>query len=941
MSEPVESLSKSTDMLSIQSGDKLLSLANEFVPTSYGLDLNILPAKNMFNGELSITLKENSSYNGPTSEIFSVTLHSSKLVFTKAVIGDEKLKIVYNKEKETVIFSGAALANNTPQTTHVLHLTYVGQLNTIKTYSDPTFGLFKTNYLDNISGKSNNYIVATHNQPFYTKKVFPLIDEISFKVPIKLTVTTLNKFKVVSNSQLESKDPISMTENAKFSFKETPPMSGHLFALALGDLEFAELDNQEESSTPIRFYTPIGELSKASYALQVATKVLPKLESLFKYKFPLEKLDLVALPFLSDMVMENWGMITFNQHQVLRENIELDELAQQQTRQLIAHELIHQWVGNLVSFDDWKYMWLNESFATWMGNYVLSTLDLSPEDSKLYRINQIQESEQLMDRDDTVSIPSIESFMKILKTSSNSSTKTDSLFDKDIYDKGMVLLKMIGGVLGEEKTLEAIHQFLIKHAFGSVKAQDLWTEFIALSDGGVLSLIHSWIKYESYPIVTIDLTEDKKNVILDQQEERDEESKEQSHPPYHLPLQLKVIKENESSTSVLNNLIVSNERQVIENVTPETLVMVNSDRLGYYRVKYGLEYLPYLESHIKANLLSTADLISILNDYNKYIEQGGKSVERDLIVLVRVLDCFVDKSWTIDYQVLQVGLNILETINSILLNRSQYTEFGVWLEKYTTQLYEKCGGWSDLLTLRQGGYSPVEMAARNSLLSLGLHNDQFQQFGKKLFKTLTNSGINKSFTPKELMPSMFNLVMSSANQKEYKQILAFVKNSNTSVLQNSDCPIDFFQTCAVSSLCFTDNEELLNKSLNFVMTNIDSKLIELGLIGFQFKQRKNMKLKLYDWYKLHYHAWVMRSFMKSTWAVQLRSTLENITNIVLGEILVGDSDLVEKKNEFMKKFLHSLPEHGLKDKVKEYEERVDYKRSVGEAYNELKGHFKN
>jgi len=233
-------------------------------------------------------------------------------------------------------------------------------------------------------------------------------------------------------------------------------------------------------------------------------------------------------------------------------------------------------------------------------------------------------------------------------------------------------------------------------------------------------------------------------------------------------------------------------------------------------------------------------------------------------------------------------------------------------------------------------YSPIEMEVRNLILHIGLSILKFQDVCRKMFKNFINPNSNKPFTPRELFPSIFNLTMRKANQKEYKQILQLVKNSNNSILNNSNSSIEHLQTVAVSSLSFVENEDLLSKSLNFVMTNIDSKLIELALIGFQFKYAKSDILKLWHWYQLHYDQWILKSLRKgSDWAKQLAITMRNISKIILGDLMQFHNDLVSIREQFVNEKLQKLPEHGLRDLIQEIEVTNIEKQTIGEYYNDL------
>ena len=948
----VSKLSRKLDESQIDTSLKLLSLRNQYIPEFYDLHLNINHLKPNFNGTVTIDIKKNENYHGSFNE-FRFTLHCNKLIITKAILNDggkaTDLKVEYDRGRHEVSLTiNSSYEWKSPEKAKIT-LLYMGQINTIKTYKDQTKGLFKTNYLDSISGKSNNYILATHTQPHSCKLIFPLVDELNFKVPIKLTIDTLSSFKVLSNSSLIAEPcPVPMSKNATFAFKPTPPIASSVFGFIIGDLEYLE---NSDDVIPVRMYAPIGTLSSCSYPLYVISSLLPILQQLLNIKYPLDKLDFVALPFLSDGATENWGLVT-----VLSSQLLIDESSHEsvklQLRQLIAHELVHQWVGNLISFDDWSNLWLNESFATWLGNYLLhvARLDKADYENDAFEMKLLRDQETIMDQDcfydestGSSSLPSIHQITSGMKSSLSDCTQ--DLFDKTAYEKGIILLSMIGSILENEnlsrddcsKTnysnmLKGVAKAIEKYRFKNIKPFDLWNVLNEFTSIDLLSFVHSWVRYPGYPIVNVTSKGDK--IVIEQHRylfNNRAQDFELEDTPFHLPLSIKCI-DDKKNIKILN--IMLTDRNLEVPVPLDQFITLNSNKSGYYKVVYSQEFIPHVCTNIINNNFTPQEIISIINDYGKLLGQEN-STSQHLVAIFAVLNCFTYSKWEINYNVLKVGLDYLETISNIFLHFSSYSEYEGWLENYITKLYNKIANWESLYQLTSD-YSLIEMEVRNLVLHIGLGILKFQDISRKMFKNFINPNSNKPFTPMELLPSIFNLTMIQANQKEYKQILQLVKNSNSSSLNNSNSSIEQLQTVAVSSLSFAENEDLLSKSLNFVMTNIDSKLIELALIGFQFKRSKQDILKLWHWYKLHYDQWTLKSLRKgSDWSKQLAITMTNISKIVLGDLMQYHSDLVSMKEEFIKEKLQKLPEHGLKDLVQNIDVANIEKQAIGMFYNDL------
>lgn len=878
---------------------ELLSLSNTFLPVLYDLRLSINHTKPNFIGKLTVDVVSQKS------SPFNLTLHASKLVLTKCYIETDlviPLQVVYDRPNQTVTLSSEIELSEAK-----VVINYMGQINTISTYQDKTQGLFKTNYLDSISGKSNNYIIATHFQPFGARLCFPLIDELNSKVPIKLLVETLAKFKVASVGALSEVTAIESTANALFAFETTPPIAFSVFGFTIGDFDYIEKSVPLKSATiPCRIYTTLGDSDATTYALSLIETFLPIVEKIFNVDYPLAKLDFVTLPFLADGAMENWGLVTVLANQFLKPETFADRLRLQQ---LVAHELIHQWIGNLVTFDAWLNLWLNEAMATWIGNYVISVSNINKDvHTYNYNLDEISSYELFFDRDcfidenEKLTIPSIHEQSASLNINKESSTST--IFNNDSYEKGIIFVGMVAKVLTYEKFFEGLSNLLNKYKHKTIKAYDIWNSLNEFSTADVLALAHSWIRYPGYPLLRVSFDKQLKfeqhiylyNLQPDQVKLEDS--------PFHLPLQV------QTTTKLLP--IVLTDRSLELAIELEQLVVVNHERAGYYRTIYDETIVERsIIPNILNNKINRIDLITILNDYGKIL-----SLKEELRSLLKIFEALTDSRWELDYTVLKVALSYLENIDNVLLHYSDYS-FSGWLNTFASTLFERLS-WEEATD----NYNSHEYSVKNSILQLGLDNPNFQSIARRTFKLL-----GKSFTPREIIPSVFNLTIRKANQKEYKKILEFVKNSDQ--VKNSNITVQELQTIALSSLSFVLDDNLLSKSLNFILNNFDSKLIELGLVGVQFEGAKSRKLKIFQWYKIHYDAWVT----KSSRTEQLLKTLYNISGIILGDLMQQD-DLKGLRDSFIDEKKH-LPAHGLIELVESLEDGIEQKRKIASYYGDL------
>lgn len=925
--------------------DLPLLISNAFLPTAYKLALSIDHLKPNFKASTTIELSRNPACTTPPST-FQLCLHSHNLVILSAKLTaselseSKKLQVCNRRDSQTVVMTCDTHTEGLSSIT--IDITYMGSIHNIQTYRDETYGVFKTNYSDSVEGRSDNYIVATHSQPYGARSIFPCVDEVNVRASFSLQITTHAKFKALSNSKLASHSYVDMSDQATFTFETTPPMPTSTFAFVLGDLECLQ---SKAGEVPVSIATTKGDSHLTQYALHCVVNLLPILEELFGVKYPLPKLDIVTLPFFSEGAMENWGLIT-----VVKESLFVveDPCITFQTRQLLAHQLTHQWLGNLISFDDFKYMWLTEAFATFVGDFALSIARIEPEDSLNYNIGKSELVENLMDIDCFYGkpIPSLNEHMNSIKT--DNSAKTGTIFEKQSYDKGMVILNMVSTMFQLDKKAASIRPFftafkavLEKYQLKAIKPFEIWNTLNASVSFDLPTFMHSWIQYSGYPCLRV--TMDGDNLKITQHRflyDGDAVALGLEDAPFNVPLAIRA-KRDDGETIVINQVLCDRSTNI--GIKPEQLVSLNFNKQFYYKVVYEPAIMQHLLSKIKDNQMSPLEVMGLINDYGRILGQPFRKDEAEifgknqLITLASIIGVLASETWKIDYNVLKIALTFLETINNIMLHFSEYDHFKVWLDAISEQLFQKVGSWDDVIEQTNEVYDSCEYECRNVILQLASESKDAQTVCKRLYKNLIHSGIAKKFVAKELFSATLNVTMTKANMNEYKQILALVKNSNVSYLKHTNGSVQDLQTAAVSSLGFCRQRELLNKTLHFVNTNIDSKMIELALIGFKYQHTNISRELIWAWYKVNYDQWVRRSLRKgSDWSKQIHTTVTNITKMVLGEIMQYKHEEIEK---FVKTKALQLPLHGLIEAWEEVEADNEEKRAVARFYNDLVDHL--
>ncbi|KAM9933110.1 hypothetical protein OXX80_007267 [Metschnikowia pulcherrima] len=921
--------------------DSPLELANAYLPQSYDLSLKIDHVKPNFQGQVRIPLVQNKSYTGESSAHFSITLHAHKLVITSAELtqedgSKEKLKVTYDRAHQRLVLTSESVVAASE-----VHITFLGQVTQIKTFRDETYGIFKTNYSDSVHGRSDNYVIATHAQPFGCRQIFPVIDELTQKVPIALTITAKSSFKVVSNAPLDTESIVDMTENSVYKFQPTPPIAPSVFGFVVGDFEHIE---NAAGNTPVGAYVTKGDARYAQYAVKVASTLLPLFESVLGVNYPLPKLDIVTLPFLSDAVMENWGMITVIKDTLFLDEATAPEEAKTHVRSLIAHQLTHQWIGNLVSVDEWKYTWLVEAFATFVGNYVLSVAEIEKNDRSGYNLEKSHAVQTFMDSDCFANepIPSFHEHMSSLGV--DFTAKTSTIFERNYYEKGMILINMIATLFQLEAGASDLAPFfkafthvLTKFEHKTIKPFEMWSVLNEHTSYEILTFVHSWTRYVGYPVVTVNVKNAK--IVVTQNRFLFNDSVEAlklENNPYHVPLAMKV-RSNDGQVKVANLMLT--DRSMELDIPASQFFSLNADNQFYFKTVYAPELQTVIFENVLKNEYSTLDLVGMIKDYGKILGQPLPSHDQQLfganqlLFLKTLCEKLAEDCVKTDFEVLKCVLGYIEIINAVFVHFTAYTAFEAWLDSLATRLFEKIGGWDLVASLDSMVYDQTEYEVRNIVLQLASKSKDAQDVCRKLYKNLVNSGVAQKFVPKELYSSTFNVTMATANMTEYKQILSLVKNSNVSFLKHTNGSANEVQTAAVSSLAFCQKRDLLSKTLNFVHNNIDSQMIELALIGFKYKPEAESKQLLWQWYRTNYDGWVRRSLRKgSDWSKQIGITVANISRLVLGEVMQYNKEEVTR---FIADKCKALPAHGLQEKYDEVELENEERRRIASYYDEL------
>jgi puromycin-sensitive aminopeptidase len=453
-------------------------------------------------------------------------------------------------------------------------------------------------------------IATTQMEPTDARRMFPCLDEPGYKAKFKVTVAAAPELAVIANAAGEFEKLDQRKGKKVVSFKPTPPMSTYLFCLVVGPLKATE--PTVACGKKIRVWFPEGKEKLASFSQSIATKLLPYYENYFGQPYPLDKLDLIAIPDFSAGAMENLGAVTFRDTALLVDETNSSLNTRMRVADVVAHEMAHLWFGDLVTMNWWDDLWLNEAFATWMAQKAVA--ELKPE----WRLWD----DFAVERGSTLDLDSI-SATRAVRSPVNSPSDALEMFDEITYSKGASLLRMLETYLTEERFQKGIQLYMKEHAFANACTNDLW---IALSRGAkdnkvdVSKLMAGWVNNPGCPVVSFsaqkgsigyDLKLSQRRFYLDSAKSAaagKNSSGTKTENLWQIPLQI-------ADGSGKQNLepVLLTASQLRETNKSEPLFL-NGTGNGYFRTSFTSDQIARLKSFDLIKSLSTQERLSLLSD---------------------------------------------------------------------------------------------------------------------------------------------------------------------------------------------------------------------------------------------------------------------------------------------------------------------------------------
>ena len=579
------------------------NLPKSVVPSRYTLTLDLDPARDDFSGRADIAIEVR-------EPVGAVVLHARALQASRIELRQgrqvRRLQATPGPIGQSWWLEPADAQVIAPGR-YTLRVDYTGKVNRSGA------GLFLAPYG---AAQAPQRMLATQLESIDARSVFPAFDEPAFRAAFALTVRAPRGLQVLANM------PARRTHGAGTStvheFDTTPPMPSYLFAVSVGRYDALP---GSAAGVPLRILTAPGKRAQAAFALTSTQHLVPFYNRYFGLPYALPKLDQLAVPSVRDGAMEDWGLISYAEDDLLFDPASSSPRTQRNVFGTVAHEIAHQWFGNLVAAASWEEIWLNEAFATWLADK--ATERFHPEwQHELSRRPWI----------DRTMAGDAGGATRAIRSGPVGEGSVFDVFDNITYVKGGAVLGMLEQWLGQATFQRGLAAYMRERRFSNATAGDLWFHIGRAARRDVAAVAASWTDQPGYPLVSVDSVCDggRTRVTLAQRRLRDGAAAlvEPSAALWQIPVRL-------ARGKAVSTLLLGSAAQTVElpGCSSEPL-LANAGGIGFYRVRYGDAQRRALSARFTQ--LPAADQVLLASDAFALAQAGELPLDHWLDLLARI-----------------------------------------------------------------------------------------------------------------------------------------------------------------------------------------------------------------------------------------------------------------------------------------------------------------
>lgn len=646
----------------------------KFVPENYNIFLDINRTEKSFSGNVAITGEALDNV---------ISFHQKDLTIASVLLDNQNLDFKVDNQQES-------LSIDLPETgTITLVIEFSGKI------TDNMTGIYPSYYT--VDGMKKE-VISTQFESHFAREAFPCVDEPEAKATFDLSIKFDQAADEIVLSNMPEVDAERRKETGLWTFDTTPRMSSYLLAFALGDLQGKTASSKNGTEVGV-FSTKAHNPKTLDFALDIAVRVIDFYEDYFGVRYPIPLSYHVALPDFSAGAMENWGLVTYREVYLL-----VDENSTVKSRQnvalVVAHELAHQWFGNLVTMKWWDDLWLNESFANMM-EYV--SIDAIEPSWNIFEDFQTTGVPLALQRDATDGVQSVH-------VAVNHPDEINTLFDPAIvYAKGSRLMHMLRRWLGDDDFRAGLKIYFEKHQYSNTIGHDLWDALSEASGKDVAAFMDAWLEQPGYPVVTAEVVDD--TLVLSQKQFFIGEGQDQNRI-WPIPL-------NTNWTGLPETL--TEERLAIPNFSQlaaqnEGALRLNTANTAHYITNYKGQLLKAVLNQLTE--LDTTSKLQVVQERRLLAESGEIPYAELIPLLTKLTD---ETSYLVSEAIAQVvdGLDMFMDEGS-----EAQAEFKALVNRLMQKNYDRLGFEP------QVGESDEDEMVRQKAISLMLYADNADAVAK-------------------------------------------------------------------------------------------------------------------------------------------------------------------------------------------------------------------
>ena len=515
----------------------------------------------------------------------TITLNALELQIQSVSANGQTGTISFDTEKQQATFT---FAKALPAGHTALAIAFTGILN------DKLRGFY-------LSKTAKRSYAVTQFESTDARRAFPSFDEPALKATFDVSLTVDSGDTVISNTNMLSDTPAGPGKHTQV-FATTPKMSTYLVAFLVGDFACSK---GKSDDVPIRVCSTPDKVELTKFAVKAAEHFLHYYDEYFGIKYPMPKLDLIGIPDFEAGAMENFGAITYRETELLVDDKDSSINAKKSVAVTVAHEMAHQWFGDMVTMQWWDNLWLNEGFATWMENKAAD--EWHPD----WHFPQDVAS----DLNDTLNYDAVRT-TRTIRAKAETPAEISEMFDGIAYGKAGSVIGMIENWVGPEVFRQGVHNYLTAHLYANATAEDFWNAQTANSKQPVDKVMSSFVDLPGVPLITF---ADKQSAGVPVMERRfylDGTSADDKRE-WTLPICVK------ATAGPVCKLVTKGT--AAEAVPASPLFYANADEKGYYRVAYSPDQVKAITAAAET-ALTVPERIGFLGDRWALTRAGQGSV---------------------------------------------------------------------------------------------------------------------------------------------------------------------------------------------------------------------------------------------------------------------------------------------------------------------------